>query len=176
MLQLIFAWKYMSHHNPYEGPSVTEWRVQRWESSSQHVVIHPIFGSFHGNPDIQMVWESKVDISIPATNDKSKEIHFNRFNFLIDLGTLARVVYSAQGGEIVVAFLYGGIHIFSGLTFTHVANYQINVGSSIAILVFSATSYCSASAWHDTNKGDPMLKIIWVLPPTFPIGQEKATS
>ncbi|AES60875.1 mediator of RNA polymerase II transcription subunit 16 [Medicago truncatula] len=138
--------KYMSPHDPYEGPSIIGWR------------------------------ESKVDISIPATHDKSKRIHFNHFDLPIDLGTLARVVYSAQDGEIVVAFLHGGIHIFSCLTFTPLANYQINVGSSIVVPTFSTTCCCSASVWHGTNKGEAMLKIIRVLPPAFPIGQEKANS
>ena len=176
MLQLIFAGKYMSPHDPDEGPSITGWRVQRWESSFQPVVLHPIFGSMDGKPPMRTAWESKVDISIPATDDKSKGIHFNPFDLPKYLGTLARVVYSAQGGEIAVAFLQGRVRMFSGSNFEPVANYQINVGSSIAVPAFSATSCCSASVWHDTRKGETMLKIIRVLPPPFPIGQEKATS
>jgi len=98
-----------------------------------------------------MVWESKVDISIPSTDDKSKGIHFNHFDIEIYLGTLARVVYSTQAGEIVVAFLHCGVRIFSCLTFTPVANYRINVRSLIDVPDFYATSCYSASVWHDTN-------------------------
>ncbi|XP_003593532.3 mediator of RNA polymerase II transcription subunit 16 [Medicago truncatula] len=168
--------KYMSPHDPDESLSITGWRVQRWESSFQPVVLNPIFGSMDGNPPMRTVWESKVDISIPATDDKSKGIHFNPFDLPKYLGTLARVVFSAQGGEIAVAFFQGRVRIFSGSNFEPVTNYEINVGSSISVPAFSATSCCSASVWHDTSKGEAMLKIIRVLPPPFPIGQEKATS
>jgi hypothetical protein len=166
----------MSPYDPDEGPLITGWRVQQWESSYQPVVLHPIFGSFHGKPPMQTVWESKVDISIAATNDKSKGIYSNPFDLPTNMRTLARVVYSDQGGEIAVAFLQGLVRIFSGSNFEPVANYQINVGSEIAIPAFSATSCCSAFVWHDTSKGETMLKITRVLPPAFPIGQEKATS
>jgi len=54
---------------------------------------------------MQTVWESKVDISIPTIDDKSKGIHFDPFDFPTDLRTLARVVYSAQGGEIAVPLI-----------------------------------------------------------------------
>jgi hypothetical protein len=166
----------MSPHDPDEGPSITGWRVQRWESSFQPVVLHPLFESFDGNPHMQTIWESKVDICIPATDDKSKGIHFNPFDLPTYLGTLARVGYSAQGGEIAVTFFQGRVRIFSGSNFEPVANYQINVGASIDVPAFSATSCCSASVWHDTGKGETMLKITRVLPSPFPIGQEKATS
>jgi len=166
----------MSPYDRDEGPSITGWRVQRWESSVQPVVLHPLFGSFDGNPPMRTIWESNVDIIIPTTDNKSKGIHFNPFDLPTYLGTLARVVYSVQGGEIAVAFLHGRVRIFYGSNFEPVANYQINVGSSIAVPAFSATSCCSASVWHDPSKGETMLKIIRVLPPPFPIGQEKATS
>ncbi|KAH1208176.1 Mediator of RNA polymerase II transcription subunit 16 [Glycine max] len=64
---------YMSPYDPDEGPSITGWRVQRWESSLQHDVLHPIFGnptsSMGGQPPMQTVWQTKVELSIPPTND-----------------------------------------------------------------------------------------------------------
>ncbi|KAJ1381913.1 putative mediator of RNA polymerase II transcription subunit [Sesbania bispinosa] len=201
---VIVEGQYMSPYDPDEGPSITGWRVQRWESSLQPVVLHPIFGnptsSMGGQPPMQTVWQSKVDLSIPPTNDfknhqapavgmnadvqrvsesgfdKSKGVNFDPFDLPSDVRTLARVVYSAHGGEIAIAFLRGGVHIFSGPNFAPVDNYQINVGSAIAAPAFSSTSCCSASVWHDTSKDQTILKIIRVLPPAIPTSQVKANS
>ncbi|KAL2344020.1 hypothetical protein Fmac_005305 [Flemingia macrophylla] len=201
---VIVEGQYMSPYDPDEGPSITGWRVQRWESSLQHVVLHPIFGnptsSMGGQPPMQTVWQSKVDLSIPPTNDfknhqspaigmggdmqkaseslsdKSKRVNFDPFDLPSDVRTLARVVYSAHGGEIAIAFLRGGVHVFSGPSFTPVDNYQINVGSAIAAPAFSSTSCCSASVWHDSGKNCTILRIIRVLPPSVPISQVKANS
>ncbi|CAJ1961634.1 unnamed protein product [Sphenostylis stenocarpa] len=196
--------QYMSPYDPDEGPSITGWRVQRWESSLQHVVLHPIFGnptsSMGGQSPMQTVWQTKVDLSIPPTNDfknhqapvggmntdtqkvpefdfdKSKRVNFDPFDLPSDVRTLARIVYSAHGGEIAIAFLRGGVHIFSGPTFAPVDNYQISVGSAIAAPAFSSTSCCSASVWHDTSKDQTILKIIRVLPPSIPTSQVKTNS
>jgi hypothetical protein len=194
----------MSPSDPDEGPSITGWRVQRWESSLQHVVLHPIFGnptsSMGGQPPMQTVWQSKVNLSISPTNDfknhqspangmatdvqkvsesipdKSKRVNFDPFDLPSDVRTLARIVYSAHGGEIAFAFLRGGVHIFSGPNFAPVDNYQITVGSAIAAPAFSSTSCCSASVWHDTSKNCTILKIIRVLPPPIPTSQVKVNS
>ncbi|XP_061375547.1 mediator of RNA polymerase II transcription subunit 16 [Gastrolobium bilobum] len=201
---VIVEGQYMSPYDPDEGPSITGWRVQRWESSLQHVVLHPIFGnptsSMGGQPPMQTVWQSKVDLSIAPTNDfmnhqalavgmnagmqkvsesgfdMLKGVNFDPFDLPSDIRTLARVVYSAHGGEIAIAFLRGGVHIFSGPNFAPVDNYQINVGSAIAAPAFSPTSCCSASVWHDTSKDQTILKIIRVLPPAIPTSQVKANS
>lgn len=193
----------MSPYDPDEGPSITGWRVQRWESSFQNVVLHPIFGnptsSMGGQPPVQTVWQSKVDMSIPPTDDfknhqaaaagltvtqkasepgadKSKRVGFDPSDLPSDVRALSRVVYSAHGGEIAIAFLHGGVHIFSGPNFAPVDSYQINVGSAIAAPAFSATSCCSASVWHDTRKDRTILKIIRVLPPAVRVSQVKANS
>ncbi|PQM39235.1 mediator of RNA polymerase II transcription subunit 16 [Prunus yedoensis var. nudiflora] len=201
---VIVEGQYMSPYDPDEGPSITGWRVQRWESSLQTVVLHQIFGnptsSFGGQAPMQTVWLSKVDTSIQPTNDfkshqaaasgatsdarkttdssleKSKRVSFDPFDLPSDVRTLARIVYSAHGGEIAVAFLRGGVHIFSGPNFAPVDNYQINVGSAIATPAFSSTSCCSASVWHDSGKDRTVLKIIRVLPPAVSSSQVKANS
>ncbi|CAK9327448.1 unnamed protein product [Citrullus colocynthis] len=201
---VIVEGQYMSPYDPDEGPSISGWRVQRWESSLQPVVLHQIFGnptaSFGGQAPMQTVWLSKVDTSISPTSDfksnqstvpgpnsdlrklsgayidKAKRVCFDPFDLPSDVRTLARIVYSAHGGEIAVAFLCGGVHIFSGPNFAPVENYQINVGPAIAAPAFSSTSCCSASVWHDVNKDCTMLKIIRVLPPAAPSNQLKANS
>ncbi|KAI7749452.1 hypothetical protein M8C21_029134 [Ambrosia artemisiifolia] len=202
---VIVEGQYMSPYDPDEGPSITGWRVQRWESSLEPVVLHPIFGnptsSFGGQPPMQTVWVTKVNKSIPATDhlknnqtgptgstsecgpntsepdiEESKRLVFDPFDLPSDVRTLARIVYSAHGGEVAVAFLRGGIHIFSGSSFTPVDNYQINVVSAIASPAFSSTSCCSATVWHDTIRDCTMLKIIRVLPPAVPSSQVKANS
>ncbi|KAK4798651.1 hypothetical protein SAY86_030977 [Trapa natans] len=201
---VIVEGQYMSPYDPDEGPSITGWRVQRWESSLQPVVLHHIFGnpgsSFGGQAPMQTVWKSKVDKSIPPTNDfkghlmpitgptasiqkisdssgeNAKRFSFDPFDLPSDVRTLARIIYSAHGGEIAIAFLRGGVHIFSGSDFAFVDNYQINVGSAIAAPSFSSTSCCSASVWHDIKRDQTTLKIIRVLPPAVPSNQVKANS
>jgi hypothetical protein len=201
---VIVEGQYMSPYDPDEGPSITGWRVQRWESSLKPVVLHQIFGnptsSFGGQAPMQTVWVTTVNKCIAPTNDyklhqpavagpcsdaintpdssleKTKRACFDPFDLPSDVRTLARIVYSAHGGEIAVAFLRGGVHIFSGASFSPVDNYQINVGSTIAAPAFSSTSCCSASVWHDTNKDRTILKIIRVLPPAVAISQVKANS
>ncbi|XP_021740552.1 LOW QUALITY PROTEIN: mediator of RNA polymerase II transcription subunit 16-like [Chenopodium quinoa] len=200
---VIVEGQYMSPYDPDEGPSITGWRVQRWDSCLKPVVLHQIFGSpsnFGGQPPMQTVWDTKVNKSIPPTDDfkcqqvasagptsdvqlkpesagdKEKKVTFDHFNMPSDVRTLARIVYAAHGGEVAIAFLRGGIHIYSGPNFTPVDTYQINVGSAIAAPAFSSTSCCSASVWHDTFKDCTMLKIIRVLPPSVPSNQAKSSS
>ncbi|XP_073299103.1 mediator of RNA polymerase II transcription subunit 16-like isoform X1 [Primulina huaijiensis] len=201
---VIVEGQYMSPYDPDEGPSFTGWRVQRWESSVENVVIHQIFGnpssSFGGQAPKQTVWVSKVIKCIPASSEfrgptaattglasdgkntpefgteAAKRVSFDPFDLPSDVRTLARIVYSAHGGEIAVSFLRGGVHVFSGANFTSVDNYQINVGSAIAAPAFSSTSCCSASVWHDTSSDCAILKIIRVLPPPGPISQAKVNS
>ncbi|KAL6567437.1 Mediator of RNA polymerase II transcription subunit 16 [Orobanche gracilis] len=197
---VIVEGQYMSPYDPDEGPSVTGWRVQRWESSVQNVVIHQIFGSPSSNfgAPKQTVWLSKVIKYIPcefkcpggapgirpifdgkstseSSDEVSKRVRFDPFDLPSDVRSLARVVYSAHGGEIAVSFLGGEVHVFSGVNFTAVDSYHINVGSAIAAPSFSSTSCCSASVWHDTSKDSTILKIIRVLPPV-PNRQTKANS
>jgi hypothetical protein len=201
---VIVEGQYMSPYDRDEGPSITGWRVQRWESTVQPVVLHQIFGnptsSFGGQAPMQTVWISKADTSIPPTNDfklqqtaasgpnsdaqktsdtgaeKTKRVTFDPFDLPSDVRTLARIVYSSYGGEIAIAFLRGGVHIFSGPNFAPVDNYQINVGSAIAAPAFSSTSCSSASVWHDTSMDRTVLKIVRVLPPSVPSSQVKANT
>lgn len=201
---VIVEGQYMSPYDPDEGPSITGWRVQCWESSLQHVVLHPIFGnpaSFGGQPPMQTVWLTRVNKSIPPTDDfrapqagpaastisdewnssdcsaeKANRLSFDPYDLPSDVRQLAQIVYSAHGGEVAVAFLRGGVHIFSGPSFNPVDSYHINVGSTIAAPAFSSTSCCLASVWHDTSKDRTILKIIRVLPPAIAGAQAKANS
>ncbi|XP_031121093.1 mediator of RNA polymerase II transcription subunit 16-like [Ipomoea triloba] len=201
---LIVEGQYMSPYDPDEGPSITGWRIQRWESSVEDVVLHQIFGNptsnFGDQAPKQTVWVSKVNKCIPASSGFKKpkatgtmpasdgwnvsdtgvemamSVFFDPFDLPSDIRTLARIVYSVHGGEVAVAFLRGGVHIFSGPSFTPIDKYQINVGSAIAAPAFSSTSCCSASVWHDNGKDCTILKIIRVLPPAASINQVKAHS
>lgn len=195
----------MSPYDPDEGPSITGWRVQCWESSLQSVALHHIFGSpassFGGQPPMQTVWVTRVNKSLPPTDDfkgsqanckvpnisdertssnssaeKTNRFSFDPYDLPSDIRMLAQIVYSAHGGEVAVAFLRGGVHIFSGSCFTPLDSYQINVGSTIAAPAFSSTSCCLASVWHDTHKDCTTLKIVRVLPPAIPSTQVKANS
>ncbi|PKA60149.1 Mediator of RNA polymerase II transcription subunit 16 [Apostasia shenzhenica] len=202
---VIVEGQYMSPYDPDEGPSITGWRVQRWESSLQPVVLHPIFGnpasSFGGQPPMQTVWLTRVNKSIPPTDDmrnpqpctssstisdernssdssieRTKRLSFDPYDLPSDVRQLAQIVYSAHAGEVAVAFLRGGVHIFSGTNFSPVDSYHINVGSTIATPAFSSSSCCLASVWHDTSKDRTTLKIIRVLPPAVPSIQAKVSS
>ncbi|KAA8519819.1 hypothetical protein F0562_014091 [Nyssa sinensis] len=117
---VIVEGQYMSPYDPDEGPTITGWRVQRWESSLQPVVLHQIFGnptsSFGGPAPMQTVWVTKVNKCIPPTNDfkcsqvavtgpasdarntsdsggeKAKTLTFDAFDLPSDIRTLARIV------------------------------------------------------------------------------------
>ncbi|WOL10141.1 mediator of RNA polymerase II transcription subunit 16-like isoform X1 [Canna indica] len=201
---VIVEGQYMSPYDPDEGPSITGWRVQCWESSLQPVVLHPIFGNpagFGGQPLMQTVWLTKVNKSISPTDDlrnpqsssskpvmsdeltssdcsveMAKRISFDPYDLPTDVRQLAQIVYSAHGGEVAVAFLRGGVHIFSGANFDPVYSYHINVGSTIAAPAFSSTACCLASVWHDSFKDRTILKIIRVLPPAIANSQAKVNS
>nr|XP_009411546.1 PREDICTED: mediator of RNA polymerase II transcription subunit 16-like isoform X1 [Musa acuminata subsp. malaccensis] len=202
---VIVEGQYMSPYDPDEGPSITGWRVQCWESSLQPVVLHPIFGnpasSFGGQPPVQTVWLTKVNKSIAPTDDfrnpqaylskpvisdelnssdcsveRTNRLSFDPYDLPNDVRQLARIVYSAHGGEVSVAFLRGGVHVFSGANFNPVSSFHINVGSTIAAPAFSSTSCCLASVWHDSFKGRTILKIIRVLPPAIPNSLSKVNS
>ncbi|KAL5715592.1 Mediator of RNA polymerase II transcription subunit 16 [Ranunculus cassubicifolius] len=199
---VIVEGQYMSPYDPDEGPSITGWRVQRWESSLKPVVLHPIFGnpatSFGGQAPMQTVWLTRVNKSIVlstqmksfwpsptssneqntanSVTEKVNRLSFDPCDLPSDVRTLARIVYSAHGGDVVVAFLDGGFHIFSGESFTPVENCLVSVGSAIAAPSFSSTSCCLASVWHDTDKDCTMLKIIRVLPPAVHSCQAKVNS
>ncbi|KAJ4976015.1 hypothetical protein NE237_001121 [Protea cynaroides] len=198
---VIVEGQYMSPYDPDEGPSITGWRVQCWESSLQPVVLHPIFGnptsSFGGQAPMQTVWVTRVNKSIPPTSDfktspaaaagpisdqhnasdssteKANRVSFDPFNLPSDVRTLARIVYSPHGGEVAVAFLRGGVHIFSGATFAQVDSFIVNVGSAIPAPAFSSTSCCLASVWHENNKDHTILKIMRVLHPPISGSQVK---
>ncbi|XP_010424598.1 PREDICTED: mediator of RNA polymerase II transcription subunit 16-like [Camelina sativa] len=138
-----------------------------WGSGVTAVAFDPTRG---GSVIAVVIVEEKE----PDSGDyKANKVVFDPFDLPSDIRTLARIVYSAHGGEIAIAFLRGGVHIFSGPTFSPVENYQINVGSAIAAPAFSPTSCCSASVWHDAGKDCTMLKIIRVLPPALPRNQSK---
>ncbi|PWZ56485.1 Mediator of RNA polymerase II transcription subunit 16 [Zea mays] len=202
--RLLLAGQYMSPYDPDEGPSITGWRVQCWESSCQPVVLHPIFGSptsLGGQPPMQTVWSTRVNKSIPPTEDlknpqtyvpmpttsdersssecsvdRANRLSFDPYDLPNDVRQLAQIVYSAHGGEVAVAFLRGGVHIFSGPNFDQVDSYHVNVGSAIAPPAFSSSSCCLASVWHDTLKDRTILKIIRVLPPAILSTQTKISS
>ncbi|KAG1355171.1 mediator of RNA polymerase II transcription subunit 16 [Cocos nucifera] len=202
---VIVEGQYMSPYDPDEGPSITGWRVQCWESSLQPVVLHPIFGnpasSFGGQTPMQTVWLTRVNKSIPPTDDlrnpqafvsaptisdernssessgdRANRLNFDPYDLPNDARQLAQIVYSAHGGEVAVAFLRGGVHIFSGANFNPVDSYHINVGSTIAAPAFSSSGCCLASVWHDASKDRTILKIIRVLPPAIPSTQAKVNS
>lgn len=201
---VIVEGQYMSPYDPDEGPSITGWRVQCWESSLQPVVLHPIFGNpstFGGLPPMQTVWLTRVNKSIPPTDDmanpqpcissstisdernssdssieRAKRLSFDPYDLPSDVRQLAQIVYSAHGGEVAVAFLRGGVHIFSGANFNQLDSYHINVGSAIAAPAFSSSSCCLASVWHDTSKDRTTLKIFRVLPPAVSSNQAKVCS
>ncbi|KAG0447071.1 hypothetical protein HPP92_028517 [Vanilla planifolia] len=201
---VIVEGQYMSPYDPDEGPSITGWRVQCWESSLQPVVLHPIFGnpsSFGGQTPMQTVWLTRVNKSIPPTDEttnpqpctssstisdernssdssieRAKRLSFDPYDLPSDVRQLAHIVYSAHGGEVAVAFLRGGVHIFSGANLNQLDSYHINVGSAIAAPAFSSSGCCLASVWHDTSKDRTTLKIFRVLPPAIPSNQSKVSS
>ncbi|KAK7834337.1 mediator of rna polymerase ii transcription subunit 16 [Quercus suber] len=71
---VIVEGQYMSPYDPDEGPSITGWRVQRWESSLKPVVLHQIFGnptsSYGGQAPMQTINVGSA-IAAPAFSSTS---------------------------------------------------------------------------------------------------------
>ncbi|CAJ2662470.1 unnamed protein product [Trifolium pratense] len=141
--------QYMSA-DPDEGQSITGWRVQRWKPSLQHIVLHPIFGnptSIGGQPPMRTVSQSKVNLSIPPTNDfKNHQSPAN--GMATDVQKVSESIPDKSKQVNFDPFYF--VHIFSGPNVAPVDNYLIPVVSAIAAPAFSSTSCCSASVWHDT--------------------------
>ncbi|GAB4834743.1 hypothetical protein Ancab_033007 [Ancistrocladus abbreviatus] len=144
-----------------------------WGSGVTAVAFDPTRG---GSVIAVVIVEVAGGPNADSSAEKAKRVTFDPFDMPSDVRTLARILYSAHGGEVAVAFLRGGVHIFSGPSFAPVDNYQITIGSAIAAPAFSSTSCCSASVWHDSSKDCTILKIIRVLPPALPSNQAKANS
>ncbi|KAH9325436.1 hypothetical protein KI387_005614, partial [Taxus chinensis] len=197
--------QYMSPHNPDEGPSLTGWRVQRWESSRQQVALHPLFENCSSNSGGQSpmttIWTTNVNKSIPPMKDykssrlaattgnlsgsqipgDSDGVNSENFNSDAvsennDVRMLAKIVFSGHGGEVAFAFRYGDVHLFSGSNFSPIDYYCAPVGASVALPAFSSTSCCLASVWHDNNRDCSVLKIVRILPPAVPTNQGKGNS
>ncbi|PNX91581.1 mediator of RNA polymerase II transcription subunit 16-like protein, partial [Trifolium pratense] len=117
---------------------------------------------------MRTVSQSKVNLSIPPTNDFKN--HQSPANGMAT--DVKKVSESIPDKSKRVNF----VHTFSGPNFAPVDNYLIPVVSAIAAPAFSSTSCCSASVWHDTSKNYTILKIIRVLPPSIPINKAKVNS
>ncbi|XP_057843142.1 mediator of RNA polymerase II transcription subunit 16 isoform X2 [Cryptomeria japonica] len=197
--------QYMSPHNPDEGPSLTGWRVQRWESSHQQVALHPLFENSSSNSGGQSpmttIWTYTVNQSIPpmkgykasrltatqgnlsggqtsGDSDGLNGEHYNPedVNENNDVRMLAKIGFSGHDGEVAFAFRYGDVYLFSGSNFSNIDYYCAPVGASVALPAFSSTSCCLASVWHDNNKDCSVLKIVRILPPAVTNTQGKSTS
>lgn len=197
--------QYMSPHNPDEGPSLTGWRVQRWESSRQQVALHPLFENsntnFGGQAPMTTIWTTKVNKSISPIKDfkgsrslatpgnllasqtsvdsnggNSDKFNSDLANQHSDVRMLAKIVFSSHGGEVAFAFRYGDVHLFSGSSFNLIDCYCATVGVSVALPAFSSTSCCLASVWHDNSKDCTVLKIQRILPPASQSSQGKGNA
>ncbi|KAF3772650.1 Mediator of RNA polymerase II transcription subunit 16 [Nymphaea thermarum] len=202
---VIVEGQYMSPYDPDEGPSITGWRIQRWESSCQPVVLHPVFGnpssSLSGQSPMQPVWLMKVNKTIKSLADvkglytsaaaemlsdvrnltdptlgKTKKHGFDYYDVPSDIRMLADIVFSSHGGEVAVALLHGEVHLFSGANFSPVDSFLVNVGFSVAAPAFSSSSCCLASVWHDMDAEHTLLKIMRVIPSCINSSQGKVGS
>jgi len=186
----------MSPHDPDEGPSLTGWRVQRWESSCQQVALHPLFENsdtnFGGQAPMMTIWKNTVNMNISPTKDYKGSLSIatpgnsnggnsDKFNSDLanqhnDVRMLARIVFSSHGGEVAFAFRYGDVHLLSGSNFSPIDYYCAPVGVSIALPDFSSTSCFLASVWHDNSRDCSVLKILRILPPASQSSQWKGNA
>eukprot|EP01018_Ginkgo_biloba_P033852 Gb_16787 [translate_table: standard] len=189
--------QYMSPHNPDEGPSLTGWRVQRWESSRQQVALHPLFensnSNFGGQSPMTTIWTTTVNKSIPpmkeskniqsashmtvdSNGENSDKLNLENALQHSDVRMLAKIAFSGHGGEVAFAFRYGDVHLFSGSSFSLIDYYHAEVGASVALPAFSSTSCCLASVWHDDSRDCSVLKIQRILPPAVQSTQGKVNA
>ncbi|KAJ7561508.1 hypothetical protein O6H91_03G030900 [Diphasiastrum complanatum] len=181
---------YLYPRHPDEGPSLTGWKFQRWESSRQQVAIHPLFetgnanyaGSFH---PMTTTWTAVINKSFPPTrgvsNSSSNGIASGMESVYTKSGSfdmkgleeessgvvkcIAKASFSGHGGEICVTLVGGQIYVFSGTGFVPSEDFVVPVEQDVAATSFSATGCCMCSVWHDNDEDCTVLKIIRVQPP-----------
>ncbi|KAG6558180.1 hypothetical protein Mapa_000361 [Marchantia paleacea] len=179
---------FITPESPDDGPSMTGWRFQRWESTRQQVAIHPLFesqsASYPPPTSHPMItsWTAVSNKSMtPRGNynptlgsvllgDPSKR----RTEILVSRErpknprTIARITFANHGGEWALSLTTGEVMIYSGSSITPLETFVVRVGMLLPPSVaFSPTSCCVASVWHD-KKGDCSLLKIWCLDPPTP--------
>lgn len=114
---LTTAGYYISPGNPDAGPALTGWRIHRWESGTKPVNIHPLLESTNGPPPTMTTWTSVAKQNI-TRGRFSKNSHFQQKHCErerpVNPRAIARIVFSAHGGELAVALFSGEVHVFSG--------------------------------------------------------------
>lgn len=194
MAVLIMEGNCFSPNYPDEGPTLSGYRLQRWESSRQQVVIHPLFeptgagytGSSHPTT---IMWKSTAEKSIPVIKGcTGGETTFSECGGnntesykIVDVDRptsvkpYSKVIFSAHGAEVAVAIAGGDVHVCCGSNLTSVDNYYVRVGMLSAAPSFSPAGCCLSTVWHDSKRDCSALKIIRVNPPAVP-GMQANTS
>ncbi|GJM91117.1 hypothetical protein PR202_ga07461 [Eleusine coracana subsp. coracana] len=203
---LFIAGQYMSPYDPDEGPSITGWRVQCWESSLQPVcstsnileVLLALGGSLpcklFGPLELTKAFLQQRTLKILKHMFRCQQHQMNgaplnaALTGQTDLA-LTHMTYQMMLDSWLKLFILLTVvrllllfcveeecTFFSGPNFDQVDSYHVNVGSAIAPPAFSSSSCCLASVWHDTLKDRTILKIIRVLPPGILSTQTKVNS
>ncbi len=74
---------------------------------------------------------------------------------------IAKAGFSAHGGKVEIAIFGGEVHLFSGVAFTPIDIFSIQVMSShLPAPAFSPTSCCLAFMWHDHKSNTCVLCIV----------------
>lgn len=158
---------YISPGNPDAGPALTGWRIHRWESGTKPVNIHPLLESTNGPPPTMTTWTSVAKQNI-TRGRFSKNSHFQQKHCErerpVNPRAIARIVFSAHGGELAVALFSGEVHVFSGSTMTPVDLFHVKVDPHLPTPAFSPTSCCLASVWHDKKTDVCTLRIAQIPP------------
>lgn len=172
---------FISPDCPDEGPYLTGWRFQRWESSRQPVAIHPLFengsGAYPASPPANVTsWIAVASQtvspkgSIPGQAsaillDKNAWKKFNSLHRPTNPRCVSKILFSAHGGEFAISIASGEVYLFSGSSLTPVDNFMVRIGLSYPPgLAFSPTSCCMALAWHSKKDNCSVLKISCIEP------------
>ncbi|KAF2305150.1 hypothetical protein GH714_002106 [Hevea brasiliensis] len=177
---VIVEGQYMSPYDPDEGPSITGWRVQRWESSLQPVVLHQIFGNptsslcgrhpckLYGYPKWIQAYLQQMILKIIKRLQQGPFLMPERHLILV----LRRQKVSLLIPLICQVMLDHLLELFILLMVTAI---RLMLDLQLPLLLSLPQAAALLLFWHDTSK-DRTMKIIRVLPPAVPNSQVKANS
>ncbi|KAL2630105.1 hypothetical protein R1flu_014791 [Riccia fluitans] len=172
---------------PDDGPTMTGWRFQRWESTRQQVAIHPLFESQSAGypPSSQPMVTSWTAVTNKTMSPRgnfnpmlggfvTSEPARRKTEMLVarerpkNPRIIARISFANHGGEWALSLATGEVMIYSGTSVTPLETFVVKASTLLPPSVaFSPTSCCVASVWHD-KKADCSLLKIWCLDPPAP--------
>ncbi|CAM6096490.1 unnamed protein product [Calypogeia fissa] len=179
LMTMICEGYFISPECPDDGPTLTGWRFQRWESSRQPVAIHPLFegtGAYPASaPATITSWTAVSSKSISQKNAFRQQTSvlaaecgvWKKFDALPKPNNprcVAKMQFSAVG-EFALSISTGEVYVFPVSSMIPTESFLVRTGRSYPPgVAFSPTSCCVALAWHHKKEDCSLLKIACLEP------------